>query len=112
MMRLLLVLAIGLQACGGSKEDNDTDLSLNTAVSEENFRDKFAERFCAEYRQCKPGAPCVVSEVQAGNDTGEDCAFSQSAGQACLDAAWPCLADIADPYLDIPLVCEEVWECD
>ncbi len=111
MTRHTISILIALTACGGSIDDRETDLELSQAVAEDTFRELFAERFCDKYTQCNAGAPCVESEIQAGNDTGTDCVFSQTKGQECLEASWPCIGSAAEPYLDIPLVCMEVWEC-
>ncbi len=103
------VLLIG---CGGNDADSDSDTDAGLAdepVTEENFLAKFAARFCGDLSECNPDSPCYETEIQAGNDTS--CTFDPASADACLSAAWPCLSTLETPRLDIPHVCEEVWDC-
>jgi hypothetical protein len=102
------VLGFALLGCG--REEDQEVVVPETPLSQDNFAEKFGERFCEDLGNCNPTAPCYPDDVESGNDTG--CVYDQAAAERCMDAVWPCVSEAATPFLEIPVFCEEVWVCD
>ena len=79
-------------------------------LSPDNFQERFAERFCEEMSACDSLAPCEVSGIVAGKDTG--CAYDPAMAEFCMTTNWPCVGTEAQPYLEVPYQCAKVWACD
>jgi len=110
MMRRSLVCMLLLGACGPEFDPPDEIDGPNTALTPDNFRDRFAERFCQEMADCNPSSPCDELQIEAGNDTG--CTFDFEQAQVCFDKGWPCVATQSVPYIEVPYECSQAWSCD
>ena len=107
----LLLLAGMFWGCGsGFDPPEDVDFA-EIPLTEDNFQERFAVRFCEEMQDCDPLAPCEVSGIQAGNDTA--CTYDSEIAALCLlNTGWPCVGSGGVPHLEVPYQCAEVWVCD
>ena len=110
MMRVFWLSALVLAACGPGFDPPEEIEGPNTALTPDNFRDRFAERFCQEMADCNPASPCDETQIEAGNDTA--CVFDFEQAQVCFDKGWPCVATQAVPYIEVPYECSQAWSCD
>ena len=102
------VAALGACASGLDAPD-DVDFA-ELPLSPDNFQERFAARFCEEMEACDPLAPCEVSGIVAGNDTG--CVYDSATAEFCMTTNWPCVGPEGQPHLEVPYQCAEVWVCD
>jgi hypothetical protein len=99
-----------LVACGGKEDDDDTSADTPSApLSEETFRDRYAEKWCERTVECNSDATCQPAGILAGNDTG--CVFDLEIAEACLTADWPCTGPTDAEFPSVPLTCSNVWFC-
>lgn len=98
-----------LWACGAGLDSPDDVDFAGLPLSPDNFQERFADRFCEEMASCDPLAPCEVSGILAGNDTG--CVYDPETAEFCMTTNWPCVGTEAQPYLEVPYQCAQVWVC-
>jgi len=78
-------------------------------VNEDNFGQKFEDKYCEEYEACAGTTSCLLTTGATPTGytpptTGE-CDFDQQAADDCIDGEWDCIAMGAYSFVLPPPAC-------
>ena len=96
-----MLLAGGVVACSGG--DNGTDTTDDGGgggdgggVNEDNFGQKWEDKYCDEYEACAGTTLCPLTTQPTPPEgytppNPDECEFDEQAANDCLDEEWDCI---------------------
>lgn len=80
---------------GGTDDDGGDDGGGGGGgVNENNFGEKYVEKYCAEYEDCSGESDCPLTTMATPTGytppTPAECDFDQAAADDCIDGEWTC----------------------
>jgi len=79
------------------------------ARGDKKFSEKFGERLCDAYAECRPDVVCETDAL--GDFEPSDCSYDKEASKDCLDGDFRCNDDFGEgfEFVEIPDVCAAVF---
>jgi len=87
--------------------DDDDDHVVGGPLTDQQFRELFGEKLCAEYMACNPETECSPNDTE----TNLECDFDRAKAQECLNGVYECDDSFGEgfEYITVPAVCGEVY---